>query len=97
MTETLQDKLQHLKDVFNQIQEGEYCGRPIVTTHDRLLAYSDFETRAKILKGKYLELPAEQASSLLQELEKIETSFRQYGISQAERLHELRKSRASLS
>lgn len=82
--ETLTEKLSTLNDLFQQIQEGTYCGRPIVSKHDRLLAYDEFETRASILKGRYLELPKDQSEPLLAQLNDLEKEFKEYGISWAE-------------
>jgi hypothetical protein len=84
MQETLTEKLDTLKGLFEQIKEGVYSGRPISSRHDRLLAYSEFETRATILKGKYLELSEQETQPLLVQLQDLEVEFRNYGISWAE-------------
>lgn len=84
MPETLTEKLDTLKDLFQQIQEGVYSGRPILSKHDRLLAYDEFETRAGILRSKYTQLPEKESQPLLAQLKDLETEFREFGISYAE-------------
>ncbi len=83
-TETLTEKLDTLKGLFEQIKEGVYSSRPISSVHDRLLAYSEFETRASILKVKYLELPEQEAQPFLIQLKDLQLEFTNYGISWAE-------------
>lgn len=85
MQETLTEKLESLKMLFGEIKEGNYSGRPITSKNDRLLAYSEFETRAYILKSKYLELPEKEAQPLLAQLKDLELEFRDYGIESAEK------------
>ena len=85
MVETLTEKLDALKGLFEQIKEGIYSGRPISSLNDRLLAYSEFETWASILKGKYTKLPEKEAKPLLTELQKLQLEFTTYGIESAEK------------
>jgi hypothetical protein len=82
--ETLTEKLDTLKGLFKQIREEVYSGRPIASVHDRLLAYSEFETRVAILKSNYTELPESEAQPLLTQLKELELEFKNYGIESAE-------------
>ena len=85
MVETLTEKLDTLKSLFEQIKKEEYSGRPILSNNDRQLAYSEFETRAAVLKHKYTELPEQEAQPLLAQLKDLQLEFRNYGIESAER------------